>query len=100
MYRKQLRNYGGVAILIKSRLPHNFKEILNFKFIEISTLELYVNNEVVVIRSVYHPPSQETDIKEYNELLELLITNVFTHHWKPEPYIVPPAIVQTTSQAK
>ena len=32
--------------------------------------------------------------------VELLITNVLTHHWKPEPYTVPLAIVQITSQAK
>ena len=68
IYRKQTGKYGGVAILIKSRLPHSYKEIFNFKFIEIITIELYINNEAVVIGSVYHPPSQGTDIKEYEEL--------------------------------
>ena len=71
-YRKETRrHYGGVAILIKSRLPHRFVDIFNFQTIEIVTIEIFVNNEAVLIGSVYHPPGRKLDKEEYLEILNI-----------------------------
>ena len=72
IYRKETRApYGGVAIIIKSRLPHSYKELFTLTNIEIVTIELQINNKPVIIGSVYHSPSADTDYEEYKQLFNI-----------------------------